>query len=190
MSEDYCIISPPRGEPRSLGDVGVRVRVQLSGRPSRRWSRDLSARLARELVGHPGASHLRVNVNELVQGDEIVLDGIEDRDTSALADAVRRAVDAANLADSDEADQAPNVTQREADTVASHIPLSDARHAATTGAGHDTPCPRCGEAVPIAAGDRGAADQLVVGEMDCPSCGAPLVRDVEGHADRGWRVAD
>lgn len=189
MSEDYCIISEPRGEPRSLGDVGVRVRVQLSGRPSRRWSRDLSARLARELVGHPGVTHLRVNVNELVQGDEIVLDGIEDRDTSALADAVRRAVEGANREVQDEAPVA-NVTQREADTVASHIPLSDARHAATRGSGDDTSCPRCGEAVPVAAGDRAAGDQLALDEMDCPSCGAPLVRDVEGHADRGWRVAD
>jgi hypothetical protein len=101
MSEDYRIVSPPRGDPRSLGDVGV----QLSGRPSRRWSRDLGARLTRELVGHPGAAHLRVNVNELVLGDEIVLDGVEDREMPALADALRRAVDAANRAAIDEGDR-------------------------------------------------------------------------------------
>ena len=87
MREDYWIISPPRGEPRSLGDVGVRVRVQLSGRPSPRWSRALGARLTRELIGHPGATQLRVNITELVQGDEIVLEGVEDRETRALADA-------------------------------------------------------------------------------------------------------
>ena len=128
MSEDYRIISRARGEPRSRGDVGVRVRVRLSGRPSRRWSLDLCARLATELIGHSGAAHLRVNVNELVQGNEIVLDGVEDRDTPALADALRRAVDAANRAAPGEAGRAPNVTQREADAVASHIPLNDLGH--------------------------------------------------------------
>ena len=187
MSEDYRIVSPPRGEPRLLGDVGVQVRVQLSGRPSRRWSRDLGARLTRELVGHPGAAHLRVNVNELVLGDEIVLDGVEDREMPALADALRRAVDAANRAAIDEVNRVPNVTQREADTVASHIPLSDPSAAGAAGAGSDPPWPRCGQPVPVAAGDRGVGDQLAVNEMDCPSCGARLVRAVEGHADHGWR---
>lgn len=190
MSEDYRIIGPPRGEPRSLGDVGVCVRVQLSGHPSRRWSRDLGAQLTRELVGHPGVAHLCVNVYDLVQGDEIVLDGVEDRDTTTLADSLRRAVDAANHADTDDADRVPNITQREADTVASHIPLGDSCDAMTAGAGNDRPCPRCGQAVPVAVGDRAAGDQLALGEMDCPSCGAPLARDVEGHADRGWRLAD
>ena len=33
MSESYLIISPARGEPRSLGEVGVRVRVQAIGPP-------------------------------------------------------------------------------------------------------------------------------------------------------------
>jgi len=188
MSEDYRIISQPRGEPRSLGDVGVRVRVQLSGYPSRRWSRDLGARLTQELVGHPGVGHLRVNVGELVRGDEIVLDGVEDRDTPALAEALQRAVDATNRADADK--HVPNVTQREADTVASHIPLSSARNVAIPDAGENPPCPRCGQAVPVATGDRTAGDQLALGEMGCPSCGAVLLRDVEGHADRGWRLAD
>lgn len=78
MSENHhCMISRARGEPRSLGDVGVRV--QLSGRPSRRWSRALCARLTTELIGHPATAHLHVDMNELVQGDEIVLDGVEDR---------------------------------------------------------------------------------------------------------------
>jgi hypothetical protein len=190
MSEGYRIVGPPRGEPRSLGEVGVCVRVQLSGRPSRRWSRDLGAQLTRELVGHPGAAHLRVNVNELVQGDEIVLNGVEDRDAPALANSLQRAIHAANRADTDEADRVPNLTQRDADTVASHIPLSDSRDAVTAGAGNDRPCPRCGQAVPIAVGDRSAGDQLALGEIDCPDCLAPLVRDVDGHADHGWRLAD
>lgn len=127
MSEDYRIISAPRGEPRARGDVGVCVRVQLSGCPSRRWSHNMGARLTTELLGHPGAAHLRVNVDELIQGDEIVLDGVEDRDTSGLAGALQRAVDAANRANSHEADRVPNVSQGEADVVASHMPVDGSR---------------------------------------------------------------
>ncbi len=127
MSEDYRIISPARGEPRALGQVGVCVRVQLSGHPSRRWSRDMGARLTTELVGHPSAAHLHVNVEELVRGDEIVLDGVEDRDTAGLADALRRAVDGANQADAPQADRAPNVSQNEADTVAGNMPVEEPR---------------------------------------------------------------
>jgi hypothetical protein len=189
MSEDYRIISPPRGEPRSVGDVGVRVRVQLSGCPSPRWSRDLGARLTTELIRHPGAAHLRVNVDDLVQGDEIVLDGVEDRDAPGLADALRRAVDAANRAYAHEADRGPNLSQREAEAVAGHIPLNKSAEATATDVRNDPPCPHCGRAVPVTGGDRTAGDQLAVGEMDCPSCGARLVRDVQGHADRGWRAA-
>jgi len=189
MLEDYRIISAPRGEPRALGDVGVCLRVQLSGRPSRRWTRDMGARLTRELVGHPSAAHLHVNVDQLVQGDEIVLDGVEDRDTAGLAGALRRAVDAANRADAQEADRLPNVTQGEADAVASHLPVEESDQTAITDASNAPPCPCCGQAVPGTAGDREAADQLAVGERDCPSCGARIVREVHGHADRGWRLA-
>ena len=124
ISEDFRIISAPRGEARALGDVGVCVRVQLSGYPSRRWSHDMGARLTTELLGHPGAAHLHVNVDELIQGNEIVLAGIEDRDTPGLASALQRAVDAANRADSHE-DRVPNVTQREADAVASHMRVDE-----------------------------------------------------------------
>lgn len=190
MSEDYRIISRARGEPRSRGDVGVRVRVQLSGRPSRRWVHDLCARLTTELIGHPGAAHLRMNVNELVQGDEIVLEGVEDREAPALADALQRAVDAANRVAPDDAGRALNVTRRDADAVASHIPFSDPEHAAGTGADKDPPCPRCGEAVPVTIGDREAGDQIVPAEMQCPACGTRLVRDIQGPADHGWRPAE
>jgi hypothetical protein len=189
MSDDYRIISSPRGEPRSLGDAGVRIRVQLSGRPSRRWSHDLCARLAIELVRHPAATHLCMKADELVQGDEIVLEGVEDRDPTTLANAVRRAVDAANRACAAEIDRAPNVSQSEADAVASHIPLNESGPAPST-AGTDPPCPRCGGPVPVTTGDRKAGDQLAVGDTECPTCGARLVREVDGHADHGWRRAE
>ena len=190
MSEDYRIVGQARGEPRALGDVGVCVRVQLSGHPSRRWSRDMCARLTTELVGHPSAAHLHVNVDQLVQGDEIVLDGVEDRDTAGLADALQRAIDAANRADAPEADRVPNITQGEADAVASHMPVAESGQASITDSSNDPPCPRCGQAVPTVTGDRQTGDQLAVGERDCPGCGAHLVREVDDHADRGWRPAD
>jgi NagD protein len=45
MSEHHQIAGSSQGEPLPEGRVGVRVRVPLSGCPSGRWSRDLSARL-------------------------------------------------------------------------------------------------------------------------------------------------
>ena len=98
MSEDYRIISQARGEPRVAGGVGVCVRMRLSGSPSPRWARNLGGRLTNELVGHAAIGHLRINVNELVQRDHIVLDGVEADEAPALAQALRRAVDGANRA--------------------------------------------------------------------------------------------
>ncbi len=190
MSEDYRIISRARGEPRALGEVGVCVRVQLSGSPSRRWSRAMGARLTTELVGHPSAARLHVNVDDLVRGDEIVLDGVEDRDTAGLAGALQRAIDGANRAETEDADYAPNVTQNQADTVAGSMPVEDTRQAASTEPSNAPPCPRCGQAVPAIVGDRNAGDQSAVGERDCPGCGATIVRQVDGHTDSGWGLAD
>ena len=31
-------------------------------------------------------------------------------------------------------------------------------------------------------------DQLAAERIQCPHCGATLARDIDGHADRGWRV--
>jgi hypothetical protein len=94
MSEDHRIVSRARGEPLPQGCAGVRVRVQLSGCPSRRWSRDLAARLSRELVGHAAVGHLRVNVNDLVQADQIVLEGVEAREAPVLGGALERSLTA------------------------------------------------------------------------------------------------
>ena len=190
MTEDYRIISQGRGEPRVAGDVGVCVRVQLSGCPSARWSRNLGGRLTNELVGHAAVGHLRINVNELVQGDQIVLDGVEADEAPALAEALRRAVDGANRAATDDADWVPNVPQREADDIAGQISLDEADGPEVPRAGAQSPCPRCGEAVPVTATNLDAGDQLAAAQVDCPSCAAALVRDVEGHADRGWRLAE
>ncbi len=118
MSEDYRIVEVS-GEPLPAGSVGVRVRVRLSGCPSRRWSRDLSARLANELVGHAAVGHLRLN--ELVQGDQLVLEGVEQSEAPTLAAALERAVDATNQVPAAEQSAAANAAQGQADAIAEQI---------------------------------------------------------------------
>lgn len=118
MSEHHRIVEVS-GEPLPAGSVGVRVRVRLTGCSSRRWSRDVSARLASELVGHAPVGHLRLN--ELVQGDQIVLEGVEESEAPALAAALERAVDATNQAPAGEQNSTANVAQEQADTIAGQI---------------------------------------------------------------------
>jgi hypothetical protein len=124
MSEDHRIAGESRGEPLPTGRVGIRVRVPLSGSPSPRWSRDLSARLANELAGHPHVGHLRLN--DVVQGNEIVLEGVERREAAGLAEALRRAIDATNRACPSGAQRGGNVAQDEADAVAQEIRVEPA----------------------------------------------------------------
>ena len=112
MSEEHSIVGSATGEPLPAGQVGVRVRIPLSGSPSRRWSRDLSARLTAEFTGRAAVGHLRLN--DVVQGQEIVLDGVESGEAPNIAGAVERAVDATNLAcpdrpDDSKHDQSPEV---------------------------------------------------------------------------------
>ncbi|MGO9958784.1 MAG: hypothetical protein ACLP50_22945 [Solirubrobacteraceae bacterium] len=122
MTEDHHIVGRARGEPLPAGRVGIRVRVQLSGCPSRRWSRALSARLALELVGHAAVGHLRLN--DLIQGNQIVLEGVEATEAPSLTKALRRAVDAANDASTEPPDRGQNMTQQVADAIASDIDVS------------------------------------------------------------------
>ena len=123
MSEHHEIIGQARGEPRAVGDVGVRVHVPLSGCPSRRWSQAFTGRLATELVGHAAVGHLRIDVNEIVQGDQIVLEGVESSEATALAQPLQRAVDGANHSATTEPDRERNVTPLEADAIASQISI-------------------------------------------------------------------
>jgi hypothetical protein len=119
MSENHQIIGDGIGEPLPAGRVGVRVRVQLSGCPSGRWSRALSAHLCGEFAGHPAVGHLRLD--DAVQGDYIVLDGVEAAEAPRLADAVRGAVDATNRSLSREPDPTANMAQETADAIAGQI---------------------------------------------------------------------
>lgn len=116
MSEHYRIVGASHGEPLPEGRVGVRVRVPLSGCPSRRWSHDLKARLTNELVGHPAVGHL--HLDNIVQADQIVLDGVEEREAPLLSHALQRAIDATNAACSVETSPSANVPQPEAEAIA------------------------------------------------------------------------
>src|SRR3954447_13306441 len=119
MTEAHRIAGPARGEPLPDGRVGVRVRIPLSGCPSVRWSRDLSARLSNELVGHAAVGHLRLNY--IVQGDHIVLEGVEEREAPLLSEALARAVTATNAACPTEPENAGNAAQPRADAIAGEI---------------------------------------------------------------------
>jgi hypothetical protein len=123
MAEHHHIVDLARAEPLPRGRVGVRVRFALSGSPSPRWSLAIRARLTRELVGHAAVGHLQLN--DLVQGQEIILDGVESEEASTLAGAVERAVDGANdsVADAhaDDDDPSRRIRQEEADDIAGEI---------------------------------------------------------------------
>jgi hypothetical protein len=119
MTEHHRIVGPARGEPLPDGLIGVRVRIPLSGCPSPRWSRDLSARLTNELCGHAAVGHLRLN--NIVHGDHIVLEGVEEREAPLLSDALARAVMATNAACPTEPRHTANVPQPRADAIAGEI---------------------------------------------------------------------
>ena len=120
MSEHHQIVSDARGEPLP-GSVGVRVRIQLSGCPSARWSRALRVNLSNELVGHVAVGHMRLN--DIVQGDQIVLEGVEASEAATLAASLRRAVEATNQAATGGTPSAGDVAQGEADAVAHQMTL-------------------------------------------------------------------
>jgi endogenous inhibitor of DNA gyrase (YacG/DUF329 family) len=54
----------------------------------------------------------------------------------------------------------------------------------------ESPCPHCGRLVPVTIPTSEPSDQLAADHTECPHCGAPLVRAIEGHADRGWSIAE
>ena len=127
MSEEHYIVGLARGEPLREGLVGIRVRFALSGSPSRRWSRDLRARLTLQLAGHPAVGHLRLD--DAVQGSEIVLDGVESAEASSIAGSVERAVDAANAdcADGEDVDHTENIRQAAASAIADEVGANQRR---------------------------------------------------------------
>jgi hypothetical protein len=123
MSERHQIVSDASGEPQATGSVGVRVHIRLSGRPSQRWSHALRSNLSRELVGHTSVGHIRLD--GIVQGDEIVLEGVEGSEAPTLARSLQRAVEATNNAEISEDVPSPNMAQADADAVADQITFDD-----------------------------------------------------------------
>jgi hypothetical protein len=123
MSEHHQIVADASGEPQAAGSVGVRVRIRLSGCPSRRWSDALRSNVSKELVGHTAVGHIRLD--GIVQGDEIVLEGVEPSEAPTLAGSLQRAVEATNRAKIGEDHPARNMAQADADAVAHEITFGD-----------------------------------------------------------------
>ena len=115
MPEHHEITGRVTGVPLPAGAVGASIRIALDSPPSPRWSQAFSARLTRALLGGPSVAHLRLD--RAVQGADIVLDGIENRQAERLGDALRLAVEAANGVTDDPA-PAGNMEQSDADAIA------------------------------------------------------------------------
>jgi hypothetical protein len=119
MPEHHEITGPVTGVPLPAGRVGASVRVPLDSPPSPRWSQAFSARLSRELVG--GASVAHLSLDRAVQGSDIVLDGVENRQAERLGGALRAAVDAANHHTADVPAPAANMPRGDAEAIADVI---------------------------------------------------------------------
>jgi hypothetical protein len=120
MSETHQIAGAPRGEPLAADRVGACVRVPLSGgAPSPRWSRALGARLTNELTGHAAVGHLRLG--EVVQGTDLVLEGVEECEAAALGACLERAVAETNASVADGPADPANMPQARADEIAAQV---------------------------------------------------------------------
>src|SRR6478672_8590858 len=94
MTERHAIAGPARGETQSSGCVGACVRVPLDSAPTPRWSDAMSARLVASLTGHAAVGHLRLD--HVVQGTDIVLEGVEAAEAEQLGPVLRASIEAAN----------------------------------------------------------------------------------------------
>ena len=117
MGERHELTGRVHGEPLDEGRVGARVRVPLTGTPSPRWSRALIGHLSGDLTGHAHVGHLRLG--DIVQGRDLVLEGVEDPEAPELGRCLRGAVTAANACcDGDEPCPPPNMTREHAQAIA------------------------------------------------------------------------
>jgi hypothetical protein len=140
MGEIHNIAGPPRAEPLPTGRVGARVRIPLTGTPSPRWSRVVTARLSAALSGHPAVGHLELS--DLVQGADLVLEGVEGAEAERLGDAISDALSAANRdAQPGRAEDRPatNMTQAQADAIAHRIKVDYEPRAAKRASGVSFP---------------------------------------------------
>jgi hypothetical protein len=118
MTERHAIAGAARGETLSSGRVGACVRLPLDSAPTPRWSDAMSARLAASLCGHAAIGHLKLD--HLVQGSDIVIEGVESGEAEHLGPVLRAAIEAANGAcDCDPVLELPrNMPQARADELA------------------------------------------------------------------------
>lgn len=108
------------GEPRAEGQVGARLRLPLMGTPDAHWSRAFTAYLTRELTGHGHVGHMRLH--DVVQGRELVLDGVEEGEAATLGACLERAVEAANGAcEGDRTPHPTNMSPQDAKAIASRV---------------------------------------------------------------------
>jgi hypothetical protein len=122
MTETHHIAGTARGEPLPAGRVGARVRVPLTGAPSPRWARAFSAQLANALTGHAAVGHL--HLDQLVQGSDVVLEGVEEAEAPALGPCLERAVAAANACGSADGEPSPpNMPPAVAEKIATEVHL-------------------------------------------------------------------
>jgi hypothetical protein len=120
MTEKHRMMGDVRGEPLARGRVGARVRVALTGTPGPHWSRAFTAHLTRDLMGHGSVGHLQLA--HVVQGRELVLDGVEDCEAAALGACLQRAVEAANGACANDRPPEPaNMSPQEAEAIAHDV---------------------------------------------------------------------
>jgi hypothetical protein len=121
MTERHAIAGPARGETLSSGRVGARVRLPLESAPTPRWSDAMSARLAASLTGHAAVGHLKLD--HLVQGNEIVIDGVEPAEAEQLGPVLCDAIEAANRVCEGEpaAGKPSNMPQARADDLARSV---------------------------------------------------------------------
>jgi hypothetical protein len=97
------------------------VRIPLDTAPSPRWSNALASALMTGLVGHPAVGHLRLD--HVVQGAEIVLDGVEPLEAELLGPVLLQAIESANRRspDATEQDGPRNMDPAEAEDVARKV---------------------------------------------------------------------
>jgi hypothetical protein len=129
MGERHELTGRVHGEPLEEGRVGARVRVPLTGTPSPRWSQALISHLSGDLTGHAHVGHLRLG--EIVQGRDLVLDGVEDPEAPELGRCLRGAVDAANrCCEADQPREPANMPRERAQAIADAVgaPVHELRH--------------------------------------------------------------
>jgi len=118
MTEHHRIAGPARGETLPADRAGACIRLPLDSAPTPRWSSALTAHLAAGLTGQPAVGHLRLN--RVVQGADLVLEGVEPAAVECMGPALQAAVAAANCAcdDDGETPGPRNMAQEEADRLA------------------------------------------------------------------------